>query len=196
MIEIELKARVSNRLNLINVLDEKATFVQKVSRDDIYYKSPAQVANKIRIRTEKKEIDGKSEESYLVTYKKKENRQGADGTITEVNEEHECSISDPKVLQLFLEDSAFTVDLTKHKDVMDWSYTFDSEGKTITANLELCNIPPLGDFLEIEILSPTDEEKTVKFLQTKLLEILLMVGLSKEDIETRYYSELLKSRLP
>jgi len=60
------------------------------------------------------------------------------------------------------------------------------------ANIEVCNVPPLGDFIEIEILSKTKDEKTVKNIQKELISILQRCKISESDIESKYYSEMLR----
>lgn len=200
MLEIEVKARVSDRKALIDMLNKNASFTRALSRDDTYYKGPVKEGCKLRIRKEIEKNQTESKESCIITYKKKENRMGANGLVTEVNEEHESYISDPDPLCLFLIDSGFTVDLKKHKDVMDWNINFTLPKKaaeilnckSLSACCELCNVPPLGDFLEVEILSPSSDQTLVKILQEELNSILEKLGLSKNDIEPRYYSELLK----
>ena len=149
MNEIELKARVADKAKVEEKLNSFAKFERSVTRDDRYYIGPSGKGKKIRIR---KETENETV-TWLLTYKKKENRRGPDGTTSEVNEELETAMEDPTPLVQYLEDSGYTVALRKHKDVLDWVH----DGAT----LELCNIPPLGWFLEIEILSEkNDEEKT------------------------------------
>lgn len=180
MNEIELKARIANKSKLEEILNSFAEFDRTVTRDDTYYIGPSGKGKKIRIRKETE--NGKV--TWLLTYKKKENRTGPDGTSSEVNEELETKMDDPLPLTSYLEDTGYTVALTKHKDVQDWIY----DGAT----LELCNIPPLGWFLEIEILAESNDEETVQNAQKKLKELLLKCGLSENDIEEKYYSQLLK----
>ncbi|MBQ5384876.1 MAG: hypothetical protein IIU46_10570, partial [Treponema sp.] len=138
-------------------------------------------------------LDGKPLRT-LLTYKRKELRE-QNKTVIEVNDEKECEISDPAVLETFLQDAGFSVVLKKHKEVMDWTFPVESgngipEGLSVT--FELCAVPPLGDFLEIEILSPTDEPDLVARLREKIECYLEKTGIPKEKIEPRYYSELLK----
>ncbi len=180
MNEIELKARVVDKAKVEEKLNSFAKFERSVTRDDRYYIGPSGKGKKIRIR---KETENETV-TWLLTYKKKENRRGPDGTTSEVNEELETAMEDPTPLVQYLEDSGYTVALRKHKDVLDWVH----DGAT----LELCNIPPLGWFLEIEILSEKNDEETVQAAQKKLKELLLKSGLSEKDIEEKYYSELLK----
>ncbi|MDO4505557.1 MAG: class IV adenylate cyclase [Spirochaetales bacterium] len=180
MNEIELKARVADKSAVEEKLNSFARFERSVTRDDKYYVGPSGKGKKIRIRKETEN----GTVTWLLTYKKKENRTGPDGTSSEVNEELETKIEDPAPLVQYLEDTGYTVALTKHKDVLDWV----CDGAT----LELCNIPPLGWFLEIEILSEKNDDETVQAAQKKLKELLTKSGLSENDIEEKYYSQLLK----
>ena len=73
--------------------------------------------------------------------------------------------------------------LKKQKTVLSWHY----DG----ANLELCHVARLGDFLEIEILSENNSEKTVSQSREKLLKMLSKCGIPEDKIENRYYSQML-----
>ena len=191
MKEIELKAHVSDRESLIKKLNEIAEFKGALSRDDTYWALPQTDAfvktPSIRIR---RETDENKNRSAVLTYKRKELKKSENGITTEVNEELESAIENPGVLETFFSDCMFTVRLTKHKDVMDWTMNLESGHR---ATLELCRVPPLGDFLEIEILTNTTDEAEQKFCQQELLAILELTGIDRSCIENRYYSELLKS---
>ncbi len=180
MNEIEIKARVADSNKLEEKLNSFAQFSKNVIRDDSYYIGPSGKGKKIRIRKESEN----GNISWLLTYKKKENKTGPEGKTTEVNEELETKIEDPTPLIRYLEDSGYSVALSKHKEVRDWIY----DGAT----LELCMVPPLGWFLEIEILAADNDDSTIQSAQKKLMEILKKCGLSEKDIETKYYSQLLK----
>ncbi len=186
--EIELKARVKDRVLLEKTLSSFASFKGEITRDDVYYAHPSSSNVKIRIR---KESDLKGTK-YFLTYKKKENRLATHGVKTEVNEELETEIKDASVLETFLLDVGFSIVLTKKKEIHEWKANVFLEGKEIEASLELCNITPLGDFLEIEIVCETEKETDIEKAQTLLFELLEKSGLNKECIEERYYSELLK----
>lgn len=190
MTEVELKARVDDRDLLIKKLNGWAKYCGSVSRDDNYWGMEGTKHKKIRIRREKYG-DGKS--SILLTYKRKEKREDG-GTIIEVNDERECEITDALPLETFLQDNGFTIMVQKHKDVMDWTVPVESDEvipEGLSATFELCNVPPLGDFLEIEILSPTEDTALVTKLKEKLESFLVKTGIPKEKIEPRYYSDLL-----
>lgn len=190
MKEIELKAHVDNRTNLIKILNEKAHFINSVTRDDLYYGKEGTEHKKIRIRKETTQ----DKTQYLITYKRKELKKSDNNISIEVNDEMECTISSPEPLEAFLTDNGFTVALKKHKDVMDWTLNVNDPflPEQLTCTFELCNVPPLGDFIEIEILYNGNDSKIIDYLNNKLLEYLDLCCIPREKIENRYYSELLK----
>lgn len=195
MTEIELKAHVDDRNALIQKLTSFATYKGAVTRDDTYYtRSKEKGSIKIRIRRETRTVESNAiETTWLVTYKRKEMRtDNTTGTSIEVNDEKESEISSPEALVAFLIDTGYFVDLQKHKEVQDWSFPLSTAHDHLTATFELCTVPPLGDFLEIEVLSPLSDEKTVASIHQELESLLEKSGIPKDRIENRYYSELLK----
>ena len=192
MTEIELKARVADRDALVARLNEIAFFRQQVRRDDEYWGKAEAPKRKIRIRRELSSApDGTKVNSCLLTYKRKEALE-LEGVVTEVNDELETCIDDPLPLETFFFDNGFSVMLKKHKDVMDWSFPVKHPVLgNVDALFELCNVPPLGDFLEIEILSESADEKIVASLRKVLLDLLDLTGIPRSCIENRYYSEML-----
>lgn len=187
MTEIELKAHVDDRKSLIKTLTSFAKYEGSVTKDDTYYKKDG-----VSIRIRKETHDG-GNQIFLVTYKRKETRTDDSGTSIEVNDEKECEVSSPEALTSFLTDTGYTISLTKHKEVMDWTVPLSHEitPANLHATFELCAVPPLGDFLEIEILSPVHDENTVSLLHKELETLLDKTGIPKSRIEHRYYSELL-----
>ncbi len=181
MYEIELKAHVDDRDATIAKINTFATFCGKVEKSDTYYKL-LQHDHKIstRIRSEKSNSGTK----ILLTYKRKEVRTDASGTKVEVNDEKECEISAAEPLEALLSDIGFTLSLKKEKSVLGWIYK--------DAHLELCTVPPLGDFLEIEIISPANDSQTLETCQQELQDILAKSGITKDKIEERYYSDMLR----
>ena len=189
MNEIEIKAHVYKKDELIKKLNSFAEFKHEVLRDDIYYESPLNPKIKIRIRKEK---CGK-ETRFILTYKRKEIKSASENSSTELNEELETELLSSEPLEQFFCDAGLKVALKKHKEVMDWELKLPTSIGNIQlkATLELCNVPPLGDFLEIEILSPSKKDEDVKKVQQILFELLEKCGIEKSCIEEKYYSELL-----
>lgn len=197
MTEIELKAHVCNKEQVILNLRKFSTFQQKVTRKDTYYHLKQNQITKdgkdyisARIRKEFKETEKGLEQTTYLTYKKKELRTDSCGTALEVNDEKETVLSDPNAIEVLFRDIGFKVGLYKEKIVEDYI----AETPYGTATLELCNVQGLGDFLEIEILSEKDDENTIRNIQKELKILLEKSGIPETEIERKYYSELLKEK--
>ncbi len=193
MYEIELKAHVLNKETILNTLNKIAQYKGFVDRQDIYYTKPIETQGSlnhitVRIRKETTILNEKEHISYLLTYKKKEILTGAQ-TVCEVNDEKECCISDPEALTNLFIDTGFTESLRKHKLVDDWIL----ETPYGNATLELCTVPPLGHFIEIEIISASNETEHTLKVKEELEKILEKTGISKKNIEPRYYREMLQN---
>lgn len=195
MFEVELKAHVDNRNSVINSLNSFAKFCGTIQKDDVYWEHQKKhhfhhkKHNDIKVRIRHETIVDSGADSsipredILLTYKQKEIRTGKDGASIEVNNEKECTLSSAEPIESFLADAGFAPSLRKHKTVLDWK--FDD------ALFELCTVPPLGDFLEIEILSPSDDSHAINLLRKKLEQLLKKAGITIDKIEKRYYSEML-----
>lgn len=187
MTEIELKARVKDPSAVEQKLNQFAAFEKEVLKEDYYYKNrKCSPSPSIRIRLET--VNGTT--TSILTYKKKENRISEDGSQCEVNQELETKIEDSKVLEQWLLDSGAELTVRKTKHVKSWKAATGLGN--LQATLELCNIERLGWFLEIEILSEESDAETVGRIHGELESLLEKSGLGKTDIETKYYSELLK----
>ena len=205
MYEIELKAHVTDRRHVIETLNTFAAYDGTVDKQDTYYHLPhegcMQTEGKgyisCRIRRETRSVKNgeqaptalSAQTTILLTYKRKELRTGKDGTVLEVNDEKECTISDSEALESLLADTGFTVARRKHKITEGW-YAPTESG---TAHIELCRVPPLGDFLEIEIMRSTDDEKLVAETRKSIERIFARCGIPLSAVEPRYYNELLAS---
>ena len=201
MTEIEIKAWVKDRAEVTTKLNSFADYKSRTLKEDTYYTLGGS-SPRIRIRKETIfEGNGRSATpryTTLVTYKRKELRLNSDGTKSEVNEENEGEISNAQALELYLTDSGHRIHLRKHKDVMLWtsqsSAFMSNPPKSYPINIELCAVEHLGDFLEIEILYDGSDDNEVSALTQVLYSILEKAGLGADDVEDRYYSELLREK--
>jgi len=188
MYEIELKAHVDDKAAVINKLNEFAQFLESVKKDDTYwgiFKETENGLQKIQARIRKEiNLTNPSKSKIYLTYKRKESRFDNNGKVYEVNDEKESELSDAVALESLFEDLGMKIVLTKQKAAIGYQFG--------EAHIELCTVPPLGDFLEIEIISEQNDEKTVFEKRKKLLEVLKLCEISEEKIENRYYSEMLK----
>ncbi|MBQ7752073.1 MAG: CYTH domain-containing protein [Treponema sp.] len=195
--EIELKAHVYDRTHVTASLNKIGTYLGHTQKSDDYYHFPLAAGISApdgrnflsaRIREEKTTNGRLITDSFLFTYKKKEVLKNEDGTQIEVNDENESVITDAKAFRTFFEDLGATIDLHKEKSVDGWNVEIDG----VTAHAELCEVPPLGDFLEIEIIKEKNDEETVKKMKDIIMKIFEKCGIKKEDIESRYYRDMLK----
>ena len=193
MYEIELKAHVEDRQALIKKLESFAYFSGAVEKDDTYYGKTVE-GRQIQVRIRKEtpftpkeldlpEVSIDSQKTVIFTYKKKE-LLDKDGKAIEVNDEQECTLDEAAPLESFLKDVGFKTDIVKHKVVLDWQYN--------DVLFELCKVPPLGDFIEIEIMSNSNDPKQVENTNKKLLAMLAKCGISEDKIEKRYYTQMLQ----
>ena len=194
--EIELKAHVRDSEDLRLLLTEKAEYINAFEKADTYWlpavnhasisyaKSPA----KIRVRRETRTLpDGTVESAALVTYKTKEVRDGI-----EINDELEFEVSSGPAFEELLERMGFKPDASKRKK----GWAFSKEG--ITAELSEVGGNPgndssrsLGWFIELEILADNSREETVAQGRQRLTSFLSGLGIEKEAIESRHYTEML-----
>lgn len=193
MFEIEIKAWAHNREEIINSLNSFAQYVCSIEKEDVYYRFPSNGQKKgitFRIRKEKIRKNGEFSEINLFTYKKKEKRFSSDGSCIEVNSENEFSFDNPEALLIMTSDLGAEVYLRKKKIVECWYLTTEYG----TANIELCTVPPLGDFLEIEIVTDQENNDIVQKIKSAEEKILSDCGIPLSDIEPKFYSELFKEK--
>ena len=203
MYEIELKAHVYNRDELIPKLNADARYLGTAEKTDSYWRqavapdgsrettrtaeqAPSENSLTVRIRTECTETAAKEKTyRYLVTYKQKR-RICKENPALEVNDEKEFAVSDRAEFERFLQKAGFEAVFEKHKKSMQWT----KDGVFI----ELCTVDPLGDFLEMEILAETADKNRIKEARLALEKLLKKYGIPLEQIEPMYYSELLNAK--
>lgn len=185
MYEIEIKAHIYDRNAVKNALASFASYEGKIEKHDSYYRYKNYITARIRKETL---IQADPHTKIFLTYKRKELRTLPDGTVTEVNEENECTLSDASTIEKLFSAIGFTRAYTKEKFAESW-YATTPAGK---AHIELCEVPPIGDFLEIEIMAHNNDNSTVDATRKELYKLLEKCGVDKADIEPRFYSELLR----
>jgi adenylate cyclase class 2 len=186
--EIELKAHVADRLAVKKRLSGLGVWGGSYIKNDCYWKPAADngalPASGLRVRFERRELpNGEIAAACVVTFKNKEKRDGI-----EVNEETEFSVSDGDAFSGLLSRLGLHEDYRKTKIGDVW--TVDSN---ITA--ELAEVGDsrrcLGIFLELEIIAKEDDFATVSTARARLLRLLSDCGLGEDQIESRYYAEML-----
>jgi adenylate cyclase class 2 len=188
--EIELKAWVDDPGAVREKLDELALFNGEFLKEDTYWKQensgnrPEILLPAVRVRGESgRDAAGKAYRVITVTCKSKETLDGI-----EVNHEREFSVSDAEAFAELLGQLGLKPAMGKRKSGFSWNY----DG--ITA--ELTEVTGLGWFAELEILAGDDEPETVRTARQRLLELLSRLGIGKDRIEPRYYTEMLRGAAP
>ena len=193
--EIELKAHVKDIDALQSVLCVKAECVGTFEKEDTYWVShllapdnPRQLPQ-LRVRREKRSLPGGSVVSAtMATYKNKVMRDGI-----EVNDELEFEVSQGTEFESFLKNIGFQPDIIS-KQKRGWTFSHDE------ISAELVEVDGLGWFIELEIivngLGPETLEETLTDKREKLLTFLDELGLAREAIESRYYTEMLMEQKP
>jgi adenylate cyclase class 2 len=185
-VEIELKAWVDDpdrvRLRCVSFAGPASSF----EKADAYWVFPggavAVPSSGIRIRRETKTgPSGEVSQALWVTYKVKEVRGGM-----EINDEREFSVSDGAAFEELLRRLGLQKDIEKNK--RGWVWNCDG----ITT--ELTEVEGLGWFVELEIVADDDAGGTVTSARTRLLALLRKIGIKKDRIEPRYYTEMLREK--
>jgi adenylate cyclase, class 2 len=194
-IEIELKTHVNDSEALRLLLLEKAQYLCSFLKEDTYY---FPVGNSdipksgVRLRTENKSFtDGTEKKAVYVTYKTKEIRDSI-----EINNEKEFEVRSSqnctvRVFIDFLKMMGLKPGYSKQKK----GWAFSKEG----INAELLEVEKLGWFLEMEIVVNDNDieafknnDATIDEKRKLLMDFLSELGIEKDAIESRYYSEMLK----
>lgn len=190
MYEIELKAHIYDKDKTESLINGFADYIGSTNKEDTYYHRKNGIFKKhttCRIRHEEHVLkDGSIKVQDVFTHKEKQRKKDENGAVYEVNQENETTLSDRSGMERFLLASGFEPAYTKLKIVKEWNFSTEYG----TAHLELCTIPPIGDFLEIEIVTGTSESEAK--IRELLKELIIKSGASLNDIEERYYSELLQ----
>jgi len=192
-VEIELKAHIKDSEALRLLLLGKAQYLCSFEKEDAYYfptNNSDIPKSGVRLRAESKTFpDGTEKKIAYVTYKTKEVRDGI-----EINDEKEFEVYSHQYSTIaafgeFLKMLGLKPGYTKRKK--GWAFSKEE------INAELLEAEKLGWFLEIEIVVNDigDQEKmdiTIREAKKKLMGFLSELGIEKDAIESRYYSEMLK----
>jgi adenylate cyclase class 2 len=207
-IEIEVKAWVDTPELLKQRIDAIARFTGVFDKVDAYwYPAPGTVAPVLTVpelatsevafpasgvRVRKETVgDGRDDirngvQTARITYKAKEIRDDI-----EVNHEREFIVSDGDVFEELL--TALGLIPIKRKRKTGWAWVYDSDVVTVTEGItvELALVERLGYFIELEILANNDALATVASARDRLFALLDLLGIARNCVENRYYTELL-----
>ena len=197
MIEVELKAHLKDRAAAIAAVSAFARPIGEVDKRDAYWHGPDWRLHRgtrgFRLRTES-DAEGRDAKGVatkrVVTFKTKR----AEGDI-EINREVEFAVSDGAAFDEF----ALRLGCEPYYEKRKRGYAFKagcaecgtgSEGPR-EATIEIVEVEGLGDFIEIELLLEDEEPARVASAQGEIRALLHKAGIGDEDVESRFYSELL-----
>jgi len=203
-IEIELKAHAGDHRALRVLLEQKTEYQSAFIKEDTYWFSGGIQPNGttpdqktglppagLRVRKEKRSFpDGREEFFTFVTYKIKEVRDGIEindekefeiRPISSKDTEHSSAMFEELLIRLGLKPG-----ISKRK--RGWSFTHKE------INAELTEVDGLGWFVELELLADNNLAETVSMGQKKLLNLLAELGIKREAVESRFYSEMLRAK--
>lgn len=185
--EIELKAHVQDIEKLRKLLSEKAEYLYAFEKEDNYWFGAAALPRSgLRVRREKRTYpDGRDESSTLATYKIKEVRDGI-----EINDEQEFTVEPALEFEKFLSIVGLKPGVSKQK--RGWAFS----GRGI--NAELLEVKGLDWFLELEIIvndpeAVSNRKEAFADEKKRLLDFLDCLGIEKEAIESRFYTDMLRT---
>ncbi len=187
--EVELKAHVHDQAKMkcrLDALNGVSAPLCEI-KEDVYYCTPGEDAL-FRLRRESIGPSFSALSGQLVfTRKYKTLKDGI-----EVNQELEFSADDSQFenAHAFCLSLGYEVHIRKTK--RGYAYSYQVSDDLPLLHLELVEVPPLGWFLEMEFI--LEEEKKVPIARTFLMEMLHRLGLDQADIESRYYTHLLKAQ--
>jgi len=188
-IETELKAVVDDPERLASALSGAGNYCYSYHKADSYWTLPYGNPGRLRIRNEEKTFpDGQSSSSIIVTFKTKE----IYGEM-EVNNEREFTISDSNVFEEILTQLGLEPDIKKEKQGRAWKLEAENNGPSVLAELSL--VTRLGHYIELEILSDTSDEQTLRQNYSRLLALLEELGIPRQHIEIRPYTAMLRELL-
>jgi adenylate cyclase class 2 len=217
MIEIELKARIDDPDRVKKRLSGLGIYDGAYEKDDTYWviqedterrkgknaaalSVPDQEAGAspalslppggLRVRRETSAAkDGVVSTFSLVTYKIRELRDGV-----EINDEREFEISGGEVFEDLLRRLGLAPGIRKNKRGWAWRLKVPAAaGPGDEIRAELSEVTALGWFLELEILIPEGDEKTIAQCREHLFLFLEKLEIPRGNIESRPYTEMLKA---
>ncbi|MDR1748365.1 MAG: class IV adenylate cyclase [Spirochaetaceae bacterium] len=185
MFEIELKAHLADRSAAADRISGFADYAGFTEKHDTYW-LPADTGSgmpDIRVRETGGQTAGQLARQTVVTFKKRELRDDV-----EINNETEFTVSGRTAsgreeFEILLRALGFVPGIRKHKSTSIW--------RCENALIEISAVEGLGDFIEIEILSETNDPETIETCTRKLHDILARAGVPETAIERRYYTQML-----
>jgi predicted adenylyl cyclase CyaB len=182
MIEVEVKARVSDKAAVLAKVAAFARSEGAVDKLDEYWHGPGWRENRgtrgFRLRAEGGET---------VVTRKSKSREGG----IERNREIEFGVSDRDAFVELIENLGCEPYYTKRKRGEAFTVPADSAMPGGVATIEIFEVLGLGDFIEVELLVPEGDAEASVRAASRVRALLALSGVPESEIEPRFYSELL-----
>jgi predicted adenylyl cyclase CyaB len=181
VIEVELKARLRDPAAVSAAVATFARLAGAVDKRDSYWHGPGWKSDS-DAKTFRTRGEGGT---TVVTYKVKSSAQGV-----EVNRESEFEVSDPETFAGFARRLGCEPSYQKRKT----GFAFKAGPDALNpyeATIEVVEVDGIGHFIEIEVLLADEEPAALARARTEIRALLARAGVDEQDIESRFYSELL-----
>ncbi|MCX7776111.1 MAG: class IV adenylate cyclase [Spirochaetaceae bacterium] len=192
MVEIELKARITDRASVEAALSRRMHFAGTIDKQDEYWAvsylhASVPVSFRFRIRVEGSPAAGDAAgpdgnagpARRVVTFKEKT----VDGAV-EINQEYEFGIDNEEAFRKFMTKLNARFVYAKRKRGTRW----ESDDGLIA---EVVDVEPLGCFLEVECVCDSPDRAQTLAAKQRLYSVLEACGVPASAIEPRPYSQLL-----
>lgn len=179
-LEVELKARIEDPRQLQVILEGLAgiSSAQPIDKEDSYL-GPDANTFLVRLRSEANTL--------TITHKK---RTLTDGIETNQEIEFSTDIGQKSAVVALFAALGYVEQLNKRKIGLRYHLLVDESLGPLT--IEVCEVAPLGWFLEMEVL--VDDQSLVEEARRALLQTLSLVEIDRSLIESRPYMILLKEQ--
>ncbi len=175
--EVELKARLHHPAAVEAKAAQLGALKKETFKEDVYFRRAGVTApvpkDRFRLRREAGQA--------VVTFKEKVVADGA-----EVNRETEFSVDNEFAFFQFAHRFGFEPFVVKRKKSRVYQV-----GRVA---VELNEVEHLGHFIEIEIL--VEQEAETPFARTEIARMFTRLGLQPEDLEPRFYVQMLQQAYP
>ncbi|GAB4428113.1 MAG: hypothetical protein Kow0031_08260 [Anaerolineae bacterium] len=176
--EVELKARLRHPAVVEAKAAELGVLIKETFKEDVYFRRAGDTAVVPRDRYRLRREAGQA----VVTFKEKV--VAADGA--EVNREVEFTVDNDFAFFQFAHRFGFEPFVVKRKKSRVY--------RVGRASVELNEVEHLGHFTEIEIL--VEKESETPFARTELARLFTRLGLQPEELEPRFYVQMLQEAYP
>ncbi len=175
-IEIELKARISDKKRIEEKLASFMHCVGEIHKSDEYWEIPGALCSdtttfRLRLRSEPGRLSA--------TFKEK----SFDGSL-EINREYEFTIDGEASFRVLVERLGGKLVYRKQKYGTRWE---NSEGLVA----EVVEVSTLGPFLEVECVCDDRDVIAQEDAKLRLYDVIDQCGISRKSLEARPYSQLL-----